>query len=324
MSAMEQLGFEAMPRRLFRATPTRLVSWLDCPRRYRFTYLDRPTPPKGPPWAHNSVGASVHTALASWWRLPVQERTPVAAARIAWRAWIDEGFRDDAHSERWRMHACRMVEEYVARLDPADEPVGVERTVALTTSTLALSGRVDRIDLRPVSDQGYTDEDDVDETEDTEDVDETEDGEAGDGADGNDDSALELVVVDYKSGTRVLTTADARSSLALAVYAAATARTLRRPCRKVELHHLASGTVVGWEHTEESLRRHLHRADQMGAEAAHAEQAFAQGLSAADLDEVFPPRPGPLCQWCDFSAHCPQGRSAYPAKRPWDALDPNV
>ncbi|MGW0228823.1 RecB family exonuclease [Actinopolymorpha singaporensis] len=326
MSAMEQLGFDAMPRRLFRATPTRLVSWLDCPRRYRFTYLDRPTPPKGPPWAHNSVGASVHTALAAWWRLPVQERTPVAAARIAWRAWIDEGFRDDAQSQRWRMHACRLVEDYVARLDPTDEPVGVERTVALTTSTLALSGRVDRIDLRPVTRHGYgeEDEDDLDDMDGVDDGEDVEEERPGGHAAEHDDSALELVVVDYKSGTRVLTTADARSSLALAVYAAATARTLRRPCRKVELHHLASGTVVGWEHTEESLRRHLHRADQMGAEAAHAEQAFAQGLSAADLDEVFPPRPGPLCQWCDFSAHCPQGRSAYPTRRPWEGLDPNV
>ena len=34
------------------------------------TYLDRPPPPKGPPWAHNSLGASVHNALAGWWRLP--------------------------------------------------------------------------------------------------------------------------------------------------------------------------------------------------------------------------------------------------------------
>ena len=46
-----------------------------------------------------------------------------------------------------------------------------------------------------------------------------------------------LVVVDYKSGRRHLSTADVRSSLALAVYAAATSQTLRRPCRQVELHH---------------------------------------------------------------------------------------
>ncbi|MBV9293834.1 MAG: recombinase RecB, partial [Frankiales bacterium] len=40
-----------MPARLFSCTPSRLATWQDCPRRYRFTYVDRPAPPKGPPWA---------------------------------------------------------------------------------------------------------------------------------------------------------------------------------------------------------------------------------------------------------------------------------
>jgi len=61
---MQQLKFEGMPQRLYPCTPSRLHAWLDCPRRYRFTYLDRPAPQKGPPWAHNSLGASVHNALA--------------------------------------------------------------------------------------------------------------------------------------------------------------------------------------------------------------------------------------------------------------------
>ncbi len=37
-----------MPARLYPCTPSRLTTWLDCPRRYRFTYLDRPQPAKGP------------------------------------------------------------------------------------------------------------------------------------------------------------------------------------------------------------------------------------------------------------------------------------
>jgi putative RecB family exonuclease len=331
MSAMEQLGFDAMPRRLFRATPTRLVSWLDCPRRYRFTYLDRPTPPKGPPWAHNSVGASVHTALAAWWRLPVEHRTPEAAGQIARRSWIDEGFRDNAQSERWREYAAGLVEDYVARLDPDDDPIGVERTVALTTGTLALSGRVDRIDLRPADFRDDLDDDD-DDHDGSEDRDGDGDEEAGArGARSGrasgpaaEETPVELVVVDYKTGRRVLTTADARGSLALAVYAAAAARTLRRPCRRVELHHLPSGSVVAWDHTPESFRRHLDRADQVGEEAAEAGAAYAQGLSAAEQDRIFPPRPGPQCQWCDFAARCPEGRTAFPTLRPWDGLDPEV
>src|SRR5690606_24951245 len=109
VSQPQQLGFEEMPRPLFRATPTRLLSWLDCPRRYRFTYLDRPPPPKGPPWAHNSLGACVHTALASWWRLPPERRTVEAAGALLVNGWLDEGYRDRAHSLEWRDRARRMV-----------------------------------------------------------------------------------------------------------------------------------------------------------------------------------------------------------------------
>ena len=52
-----------------------------------------------------------------------------------------------------------------------------------------------------------------------------------------------LVVVDYKTGRHLLTVDDARSSLALALYALAASRVLRRPCHRVELHHLPTGQV---------------------------------------------------------------------------------
>src|SRR5215475_5301153 len=95
---MEQPTLEGMPRRLYPCTPTRLASWLDCPRRYRMTYLDRPPPPKGPPWAHNSLGASVHNALAGWWRLPLARRTVAAAGDLLDGGWIDQGYVGDAQS----------------------------------------------------------------------------------------------------------------------------------------------------------------------------------------------------------------------------------
>ena len=50
--------------------------------------------------------------------------------------------------------AIAMVEGYVAGLDPADEPVGVERTVATRTEVIAVSGRIDRLDSRPRADLG--------------------------------------------------------------------------------------------------------------------------------------------------------------------------
>ena len=95
----QQLGFEGMPRRLYACTPTRLSTWLDCPRRYRMTYLDRPPPGKGPPWAHNSLGASVHNALAGWWRLPRGRRDRDRRRRPA-RARLDRPRASPTRSSR--------------------------------------------------------------------------------------------------------------------------------------------------------------------------------------------------------------------------------
>jgi putative RecB family exonuclease len=267
-----QQTLAGMPQRLFTCTPSRLATWLDCPRKYRFVYVDRPAPPKGPPWAHNSVGAAVHTALAAWWSEPVERRTPRTAERLVRDRWIPLGFKADAQCDEWRERAAAMVSSYVATLDPADEPVGVERTVAMRTQRLALSGRIDRLDRR------------------------------GD----------ELVVVDYKTGRRVLTTDDARGSLALAVYALAAARTLRRDCVRVELHHLPSGEVVSWRHEPAALQRHLDRAEDIAGEAQAAQLSGDAG--------AFPANPGPMCGWCDFSAHCPEGRAARAAQAPWAGL----
>jgi RecB family exonuclease len=295
---MEQLGFEGMPRRLYPCTPTRLNTWLDCPRRYRMTYLDRPAPPKGPPWAHNSVGASVHTALAAWWRLPERQRTVAAAGDLLKRGWLTEGFADDAQAAASRRRWRPLVEAYVAGLDPGAEPLGVERTVATRTEQIAVSGRIDRLDDRPEPIATNPDE----------------------SADDEDDWAGGLVVVDYKTGRHLLTVDDARTSLPLALYALAAERVMRRPCRRVELHHLPTGRVLAWTHTEASLARQLSRAEDIAAECAAADARYQEPAGASRGDETFPPRPGPQCGWCDYRAHCPEGSEAAPRRRPWDAL----
>jgi RecB family exonuclease len=293
---VEQLGFDGMPRRLYSCTPTRLNTWLDCPRRYRMTYLDRPPPPKGPPWAHNSLGASVHNALAGWWRLPRRERTVTTAGDLLERGWLGDGFADDAQSAAHRRRCRVMVETYVAGLDPAREPLGVERTVATRTDLIAVSGRIDRLDERPA---------------------------------GRDDAGREdpggLVVVDYKTGRHLLTVDDARASLPLALYALAAERVMRRPCHRVELHHLPTGRVLAWRHTPESLDRQLGRAQDIAAECASADERYRDpgggGPDGGPGDETFPPRPGSQCGWCDFRAHCPEGSAATASRRPWDGLD---
>lgn len=278
------LGLENVPARLYPCTPSRLATWLDCPQRYRMAYLVRPTPPKGPPWAHNSLGAAVHNALASWWKLERRSRTPDAAGDLVESGWIRDGFRDDEQSSTWRARARRMTVDYVAGLDPSAEPRGVERIVSTRTQSLALTGRIDRLDERPTPD------------------------------------GSELVVVDYKTGRREPTGDETRGSIALAIYAAAAERTLRRPCRKVELHHLPSGSVIAHEHTDSSLDRQLARAAVIASEAAAADARHREGLDAAEVDAVFPAKPSTACSWCDFRRHCPEGREGSVELNSWDGL----
>ncbi|MGD0607238.1 MAG: recombinase RecB, partial [Streptosporangiaceae bacterium] len=113
---------------------------------------------------------------------------------------------------------------------------------------------------------------------------------------------------------------DARSSLALALYALAAGRVLRRPCHRVELHHLPTGEILAWSHTDESLARHLRRAEGIAAECSAADERMHGGLPPAGYDEVFPPRPSPSCGWCDYLRHCPEGGAAAIPRRPWDGL----
>ncbi len=272
-----QLEMPGMPVRLFPATPSKLATYADCPRRYRFAYVDRPAPPKGPPWAHTSLGSAVHAAMRSWWELPLPRRTSAAVRQLLYGHWSPAGFRDDEQSAGWRARAAGWLTDYVTGLDPADEPVGTERQVAATTERLALSGRVDRIDQR------------------------------GD----------ELVVVDYKTGRVPSTEDEARGSPALAAYVLGVRRTLRRSCSRVELHHLPSGTVAAFEHTDRSLANHVRRAEDVAADIGAATEALEAGQ---DPDEAFPAVPGRQCSWCDFRPSCPTGQAAAPQRETWSFL----
>lgn len=277
----EQLGFDfgAMPKKLVRVTPAKLTTWADCPRRFRMAYLDRPSPLRGGAWAHNTLGAVVHNALKALFDLPAQRRTPEQAVALLHRQWKNDGFRDAEQAAVYRDRAVGWVRDYVTELDTSIEPVGIERWVSTPTSKIVAEGRVDRIDLR--------------------------DG--------------ELVIVDYKTGRHALTVDDARGSQALALYALAARRTLRKPCHRVELHHLPTGTVAVWEHTEESLGRHVSRAEEAADELRLATDTLEAG---GDPEILFPPRTGNQCTWCDFRRSCPEGRQAAPTIDPWSLLAP--
>jgi RecB family exonuclease len=273
-----QQQFRGMPRPLYQASPSKLLAWLDCPRRYRMQYLDRPRPVARPQRAHTSMGVATHKALRDFWDLAPQERTPTSVGRLVRASWVEAGFRDPQQSAHWLARTTGRVTEYLRGVDRSRQPLGIERTVSLRTETLAVTGRLDRLD----------------------------------------DRAGELVVVDYKTGRAPLTDEDARTSLPLALYAVAAAGMFRRPCHRVELHHLPTGKVLAHEHTPETLQRKVAEAESIASDLRRADTDFAERGVESPL---FEPRVSPICPWCDFRAHCPTGQLAGPEKSDWAGLD---
>src|SRR5690606_41379944 len=167
------------------------------------------------------------------------------------------GFRDAEQSVAWRLRVRDAVVEYLRGIDRDRQPVGLERSVSLKTEAVAVTGRIDRLDDR--------------------------DG--------------ELVVVDYKTGRQVPTGEDARPALPLALYAVAASRMFRRPCVRVELHHVPTGQAAAHEHTEESLQRKIAEAESIASDLRLADAEFRErGVEAA----AFPARPSAMCSWCDY------------------------
>lgn len=277
-----QLGLEFDLPRLVRVTPAKLATWADCPRRYRMTYLDRPAPARSGAWAHATLGAVVHLALRALFALPAEQRTPRAAAALVDKNWSSEGFRDAEQAARYRERAKGWVAEYAAE---AAEHTGPDADVVALEQWVTVA---------------------------------TERIVAEGRADRIDRRGEELVIVDYKTG-RAPTVEDARQSHALALYAVAAARTLRRTCTQVELHHVPSGQVAAWRHDQQSLQEHVTAAEDAAAELGAAADALAAG---GDPNELFEARPAPRCGHCDLRRSCPVGRKAALEREPWALLAP--
>lgn len=235
----EQLGLEGMPKPLRQVTPAKLDGFDSCPRRFRHTYLDRPPPPRGAPWAHTGIGAAVHAALKMVWDTAPSRRSAQSVLTDLRAMWPAAGFRDRAQSQRALRIVSEQLERYVDdHLDLSRQPRGIERTVGARYGDLAISGRIDRVD-------------------------EQEDG--------------SLVVVDYKTGRSMPSEDEARSSMQLAVYAVAVERTFRARCARVELHHIPSGHIAAATITPQTTERQMRRAAATADDIDRAREAVATG-----------------------------------------------
>ena len=172
-----------------------------------------------------------------------------------------------------RVRARDMVHGVRRRARPRDEPVGVERTVALKTDHAALFGRVDRIDDR---------------------------AERGPG-----DRRLQdrTPAAHRRRRPHVAGAGDVRR------------RRQRAPCavqcRRVELHHLPTGEVLAWDHSDEGLdAAHPARRLDRGRDRRARRAVPCRRLGGRGRRDVPGHGVEPMCGWCDFNRVCSAGSAA--------------
>ncbi len=258
---------------------SRLSTFENCPRQYRYRYIERLPRPWTGVEAH--AGAAVHAALERLYaekmrtgRTPsledldhdlreAWEKVPTQALRI-----VRRGF----DAEDYLRLARHCLETYYRRHHPfdADETLDVEARVEITLGQdppARMVGFMDRLARAP-------------------------------------DGAWEIH--DYKTSGSLPREQDLDRDRQLSLYELALRRTL--PARAVVRqvwHYLTFD------------RRYVRTRPARGlAQVARQVEAAVQRVLA---ERSYPARTGVLCHWCDYSEHCPEGRS-YVMERPAPGL----
>jgi putative RecB family exonuclease len=235
-------------------SPSALERYRHCPRLYRFLYVDGLWRVSRTGPAQ-AFGTSLHNALRGFFRLPVQRRSLDVLLRLYRNAWVREGYRNKEERDRERARGAEALRAWYQRADTEIVPHATELGLQASYGEIVLKGRLDRVDADP-----------------------------GRG----------LVVVDYKTGRRPATQAEADSDEALTIYAALVERRLGRPVTRLVLDYVVAGEQVTTERPPEVLEKRL------------GEVLRVAGRLRADRE--FAPRPGPWCAACDLRSRCPEGQ----------------
>jgi putative RecB family exonuclease len=187
---------------LFELNPSKLQCYLDCPRQYKFRYLDKRKERRqfGP----TALGLSVHKALRAFYGMEPKDRTSENLLRALRRSWDPSGYRSSKEAEAAFERAEDMLRRYHAGNDPqSTRVVAMESKFSHARSSdgIVITGRVDRIDL----------------------------------------DSDEYVIVDYKTGSFGSDDEVLHASLPLSLYAIAVSAVLGRDVHRIAVEHLTSG-----------------------------------------------------------------------------------
>jgi putative RecB family exonuclease len=231
MSASLQLTPVPVENAPMKWSASRLKMLLQCPRKFRFTYIDRVPQVVTAPLV---FGKTMHRVVCEAHEEQMRGGTfpPLIEMLELFDGLWSEAltrekpfFRDTGPTSQAYATSGREMLRLFYKTQEGRIPLTVELPFEIEWEGYILRGLIDRVDeVR------------------------SKEGESA------------LVVVDYKSGARKPSAGEARSDLQLTIYALVIQQMLGLPVERVEFHFLKSGTAIEALHYEESSKSLLRSA----------------------------------------------------------------
>jgi putative RecB family exonuclease len=136
--------------KMFEASPFSLNMFQQCPRQYKFQYIDHlgETYRKARPYF--TMGDHVHAALKDFLSIvPVSERNSLKLEDLLRGKWRRnrKGFSDKEEEKKWGEKALNQLRWFVENVDISVTPFMIENNHrAELTEDILLKGRIDRVD----------------------------------------------------------------------------------------------------------------------------------------------------------------------------------
>lgn len=246
------------PRHL---SPTAAATFEQCPRRWRFRYVERLPDPPGPAAL---AGTLVHRVLERLLAEPAGDRDLDRARSLASEEWpshqalpevADLGL-DDQGLRQYKWKVWRAVAGLWDLEDPASvEVLATESPLDVQLGEVPFMGVLDRVERAPNG----------------------------------------VAVTDYKSGRAPRPAYEAAKLDQVLLYAAGWREQSGTEPVRARLLYLGSRSIEV-EVTADRLDEAVGR---LGS--------TWEALNACVSSERFEPRTGPLCAWCPYTRHCPEG-----------------
>ena len=253
-------------------SPSRASDYKQCPRMYKLKSIDRiPTAPT----VHQARGTTAHLALERLFQEEAADRTPERLYDLFRTAWVElrssdypDLFETVEEEREWGLGSLQLLADYFTIEDPTSfEPDELEMVLTVDLDDeMRIRGILDRMETVSESD----------------------------GKDGTRDL---LVITDYKTGKAPPERYAISAFFALKIYALLIR--IREGVTPVALKLMYLGGDKGPTIYEIAVND-----TQLDAMERHLDALWAT-IDRAIERESFPPRPGPLCNWCSYQDICP-------------------